>query len=81
MSEITRATKKDNSRRRYPHEHGPRPDRNARKRLEAAERNAAYAALPVAEKIKRNPSKLARIRAAEQKKGSQCQSISKSRRP
>lgn len=43
--------------RKYPGVRGKRPDRKAMRRVEAIKRAEAYAALPLSEKIKRNPKK------------------------
>lgn len=43
--------------RRYPGIRGKRPDHKAYKREEALARAMVYAALPLAEKMKRNPKK------------------------
>jgi len=47
--------KKNN--RRFPGIRGKRPDLKGLRRQEAMERNAAYQALPLEEKMKRNPKK------------------------
>lgn len=49
------------NRRMHPGVAGPRPDRKAIRRREAAERMIAYQQLPIGEKIKRNPNRATRI--------------------
>lgn len=51
MEKIIRATKKDNSRRRWPHESGPRPDKAADKRGQAQARQEAWTALSPAQQL------------------------------
>lgn len=43
--------------RKFPGMTGKRPDRKDMRRQEAFARNAAYAKLPLIEKVKRNPNK------------------------
>lgn len=55
-NDIIRAKTKGNY-RRHPGVKGPRPDRKQTRREDAEQRLAAYQALPLEEKKRRNPKK------------------------
>ena len=58
---LPRGVDRKHSDRKYPGAKGPRPDKYSERKFQAQVRNDMYQALPLEEKIKRNPRKFQAI--------------------